>query len=252
MKKIGIVGGVSWLSTAEYYSGICRQADRAHAAANLVGPPSVPEMAIESLNHRRAVLMLGKDPDESSWAEFDAYHADALKRLENSGADFALIASNTAHHRFSSISKGIGIPMLNLFDELAAEAAAKDSDEVLILGTATTMASRPLVEAFQKHGIRASGPADPSGREATIELTKAINSGNVGDFLNPLEAVIAKELSNRRGKMPTVCLACTELPLVFGHSSGTSSFEHGGLTFLDSTWVHINAAYQVAMDQRNL
>lgn len=252
MKKIGIVGGISWLSTVEYYTGICRLAEKAHSAAKLGGVPEVPEITIESLNHRRAVEALGTDPDERSWREFDAYHADALRRLEQSGADFALIASNTAHHRLSTISRGIGIPLLNLFDELAVSAAAKNSREVLILGTAITMGSAPLMDSFLKHGIQAAGPADPAIREATIQLIQDLHVGNVATSLKRLEAIIAQELRTRPGKPPTVCLACTELSSVFGASEGASSFEHGGFTFLDSTWVHITAAYQVATGERKL
>ena len=252
MKKIGIVGGVSWLSTVAYYTGICRLAEKAHFSAGLDGAPAIPEMVIESLDHRRAVAACGTDPDEGSWREFDAYHADALRRLESSKADFALIASNTAHHRLSAISGGIGVPLLNLFDELAAEAASVGSREVLILGTAITMGSKPLRDAFLRRGISASGPASASAREATIHLVEDVYSSNGAGSLKRLESIVAGELGARPGAAPTVCLACTELPLVFPRSEGAPSFEHGGITFLDSTWVHINAAYQVAVGDRNL
>lgn len=252
MKKIGIVGGVSWPSTVAYYAGICRLAEQAHAAAHLGGVPAYPEFVIESLSHKRAVESLGKDPDEDSWREFDAYHADALRRVEASGADFALIASNTPHHRFLAITKGIRIPMLNLFDELAAAAASEASGEVLVLGTAITMGSAPLAEAFLKRGIHAAGPASPSAREATIQLIRDYHTGNEADSLDRLDEIVAREVSARPGKTPTVCLACTELSLVFQRPEDASSFEHGGLTFLDSTWVHIRAAYQAATGERSL
>lgn len=249
MKKIGIVGGVSWLSTVKYYAGICRLAEQAHARAERDGVPAMPEIVIESLDHRHAVAALGTDPDEDSWREFDSYHADALRRLERSGADFALIASNTAHHRLPAISRGIGIPLLDLFEELAAE--AKGSQEVLILGTAHTMASRRLSDAFLRRGIHAAGPAEPSAREATIQLILDIHVGRDAGGLARLEAAVSRELARRPGKTPAICLACTELRSVFGTAEGAASFEHGGLTYLDSTWVHINAAYRVATGGRN-
>jgi aspartate racemase len=251
MKKIGIVGGVSWLSTVEYYSGICRLAEQAHLAAGLGGVPAVPEIVIESLDLRRAVAAIGSDPDEESWREFDAYHAEALGRLEGSGADFALIASNSPHHRFSAITRGIGIPVLNLFDELAAEAGRNGSGDVLVLGTALTMGSAALGEAFRRRGIHATGPSDPSARLATTRLIEDIQGGGDAASLGRLEAIVARELDARPGRKPMICLACTELPLVFGDSKGASSFEHGGLTFIDSTRVHIEAAYRVATGERN-
>jgi len=252
MKKIGIVGGVSWLSTVAYYTGLCRLAEQAHHAAKLSGVPAVPEIVIESLDHRRVLSMFGKDPDENSWKEFDAYHGEALRRLENSRADFALIASNTPHHRFAAISRGIGIPLLNLFDELADAAAATNSGDVLILGTALTMGSATLREAFLKHQIQASGPSDPAVRAATIQLIADLHNGLEAGSLARLETLVAQELSVLPNKNPMVCLACTELPLVFARAEGVASFEHNGLTFLDSTWVHINAAFQVATGERKL
>jgi aspartate/glutamate racemase len=64
------------------------------------------------------------DGDEASWVQFDGYHRAALHRLEASGADCALIASNTPHHRFASIVRGIGIPVLSIFTATAKEARA--------------------------------------------------------------------------------------------------------------------------------
>jgi hypothetical protein len=83
-----------------------------HLARNLRGPPSYPEMKIESLDLNKAVSYLDVGGDEASWVQFDGYHRAALHRLEASGVDFALIASNTPHHRFASIVRGIGIPVL--------------------------------------------------------------------------------------------------------------------------------------------
>lgn len=246
MKKIGIVGGVSWISTVEYYAGICRLAEQAHAAARLEGVPAVPEFVIESLDHRRVVAALGRDPDEDSWTAFDRFHADALRRLETSGADFALIASNTPHHRFSSISRGIRIPLINLFDALAAAASLGGSGEVLILGTGLTMGSARLRDAFLRRGIQAGGPADPSVREATIGLIEDLHVGKNADSLKRLEAIVAKELGARPRKAPTVCLACTELALPFGVTDGAPSFAHGGIDYLDSIRVHVRAAYAAA------
>ena len=101
MKKIGIVGGVGWPSTVDYYSLICRRSERWHLT---------PEMSIESLDLNKAVSYLGVDGDEESWVRFDDYHRAALRRLGSSGAEFALMASNSPHRRFASIVRGMGIP----------------------------------------------------------------------------------------------------------------------------------------------
>src|SRR5712675_749673 len=103
MKKIGLLGGVGWRSTVEYYSAICRRSEQRYIANHIQKIPHIPEMCIESLDLGKAVSYLGKDDDEQSWRLFDDYHAVALKRLEEAGADFAIMASNSPHHRFDSI-----------------------------------------------------------------------------------------------------------------------------------------------------
>ena len=119
MKKIGIVGGIAWPSTVEYYAGLCRLGEQRHRSGS--GGACLPEMVIESLDHERAVAYIGTDEDPGSWLRFDAYHRDALQRLEAAGADFALIASNTSHHRLAEIVRAIRIPVLSIFDVVAAE-----------------------------------------------------------------------------------------------------------------------------------
>ena len=250
MKKIGIVGGVSWQSTADYYSGICRLSEQAHSEARREGIAAIPEMAIESLSLRRAVSILGMDSDESSWSEFDALHREALMRLERSGADFAVIASNTPHHRLGAICRGVRLPVLDLFEELAVAAAAVGSKEVLILGTATTMNSQTLRLAFERQGITASGPRSPGSRGETLSLLDEIHTGKSSGSKERLEAIVAAELAAGAWGQPTVCLACTELPPLLEYSGGAPVTRSGRLTYLNSSWVHIRAAFDVAVGTR--
>ena len=85
MKKIGIVGGVAWQSTTEYYSELCRRSEQWHLARNPHNVPMMPEISIESLDLAKAISYLASDDDEQSWSQFDDYHRCALKRLEANG-----------------------------------------------------------------------------------------------------------------------------------------------------------------------
>jgi aspartate racemase len=91
-------------------------------------------MSIESLDLNRAFSYIGTIGDEESWEKFDAYHRDALRRLEASGADFAIIASNTPHHRFGAITSGIRMPVISIFEAVAKECACAGIEQVLVLG----------------------------------------------------------------------------------------------------------------------
>ena len=147
-RKIGIVGGVAWRSTVDYYTGICLRSEQRQLELDPHAAPAMPEMSIESLDHERVLSFIGSDDDESSWRQFDDYHRAALQRLEASGADFAVLASNSPHHRLPAITRGIAIPVISIIDAMGAAAARLGAEEVLILGTAITMRSPRFREGF--------------------------------------------------------------------------------------------------------
>ncbi len=249
MKKIGIVGGVAWPSTVLYYSGICRRSEQWHLARNPQAAPSLPEMSIESLDHQKAVAFLGVDDNEESWTHFDDYHRAALKRLEASGADFALMASNSPHHRFEAIVRGIRIPVLNIFDITAQEAARTGAREVLILGTALIMRSPELREAFAKYGIEAAGPRDEAARALTLELIAELQLDTSQGMAERI-GKIARTCFGRHFKaQPVVCLGCTELPLAFQEHKTLGTFEYDGVFYINPNALHINAAFDFAVNE---
>jgi aspartate racemase len=249
MKKIGIVGGVAWLSTVEYYSELCRRSEEWWLRSGRAGPPAYPEMTIESLDLNRAASYVGKDGDEESWHQFDDYHRAALQRLEAGGADFGLIACNTAHHRFASIVRGIRIPVINIFEETAKECARLGAKEVLILGTDLTMGSDVFRDAFARQGIKAAGPDDEAIRTATVELIDELQMGRQKGAAERLHTIGKKALERQFKGRPVVCLACTELPLAFPEQSKLSCFESEGVLYVNTTAVHINAAFHFAVSE---
>ncbi len=235
MKKIGIVGGIAWPSTVEYYAGLCRLSEQ---------QGDTPEMVIESLDHERAVAYVGDDAQPDSWLRFDAYHRDALKRLEAAGAGFALIASNTSHHRLPEIVSGLGIPVLSIVDAAAEECARLGAKEVLILGTATTMRSGRFRAAFAARGIAAAGPEDSEVRAACVQLSHELQ--HRGEVPGAAARLGEMARASRGGQAPLVCLACTELPLAFPEQKTLMLLESGGLRYMNTTAVHIRAAFDYA------
>src|SRR5260370_30390366 len=184
MRKIGIVGGVAWQSTVQYYSEFCRRRELWHTLSKRPGPPSTPEISIESLDLATAVSYLGSADDENSWSRFDEYHRAALKRLEVSGADFALIASNTPHHRLDTIVSGIRIPVISIIDALARKSVLIGARQILLLGTDLTMRSQRFRKEFGKHGVEAAGPGDEAVRTMTTKLITELHRGTTTDPSN--------------------------------------------------------------------
>jgi aspartate racemase len=248
MKKIGIVGGLGWQSTVHYYSELCRRGERWHLARNLPGLPSTPEISIESLDLAKAVAWLGSDENEESWRRFDEYHNSALKRLEASGADFAIIASNTPHHRFETIVQGIRIPVISILDAVAKESARIGAMQVVILGTAHTMNSPRFREAFARHGVTAAGPRDEALRSATVELIRDLQIGKLDGASERLRGFAKRLFEAEFGGQRAVCLACTELPLAFETVKALGNFEDKGILYINASIVHIDAAFKFAVE----
>ncbi len=239
MKKIGIVGGIGWRATVEYYSEICRRANEWHAERKLTGPPSTPEIAIESLDVARSYNLHGRDGDEESWQGFDEYHRGAFRRLEMAGAEVAVMASNTPHHRFDEIVRGLDIPTISLLDAAAGECARIGARRVLILGWELAMRSRKFREAFGKHGVELMGPKDAAVREETIELIAGLVRGREKGAAARLGKIVRASWKSQ--EEPVVCLACTPLRLAFRAFTAQPSFKYGGVVYVNTSSAHIAA-----------
>ncbi|MBA2673435.1 aspartate/glutamate racemase family protein [Ramlibacter sp.] len=245
-RKLGIVGGVGWAATALYYEQLCRRSERMRRERNVGGVSSTLEMAIESLDLAHAVSLLGKEGDEASWSAFDAYHTDALLRLERCGAQVAVMASNTPHHRLAAIARGVRIAVLDLFALLAARCAAAGVRRALVLGTPTTMGSHVLHGAFAAAGVRSEVPQDARDRAELAALIDGLQKGHVPDAAQRIER-LAIGCLGADAASGMVVLACTELPLAFcaaGTEGAEAAFTHHGVRYLDSALVHVEAALQ--------
>jgi len=250
VKKIGIVGGIGWRSTAEYYGEICRRSEQLHMEGGGMGPAATAEMAIESLDLAKSFALLGEDGNEGSWARFDEYHRAALRRVEASGAEVAVLAANTPHHRFREIVRGVGIPVVSIVEAAAKEAARVKARigtrQVLILGTALVMGSEKFRNGFAKQGMEAAGPAHEAERAATLELIEGLQSGRVEGMAERVGSLARTAFTGQFRGLPLVSLACTELALAFPEMRSRASFTVGGVTYIHSTAAHVDALMEVA------
>ena len=149
MKTIGLIGGMSWESSIEYYRIINEvvrdQLGGVHSAKSLMY--SVDFAEIELLQH------------QNRWEEATRMMVDAAQRVERGGADFVVICTNTMHKMAEDMQKSIGIPLLHIADATADRVRLAGIRTVGLLGTKFTMEQDfyrgRLVE---KHGLNAAGP----------------------------------------------------------------------------------------------
>jgi len=155
MKKIGIIGGLAWPSTADYYRLICKLANDHFSRSGQKPPFATPPMIIESLNIFETRGLRGVDGDEASWESYDSKFRDAFVRLQQAGADFGLIASNTPHTRLHAISQGLELPVISILDTTSKAVVAQGGANALVLGTPVTMRSSVYPQVLSKHGVSA-------------------------------------------------------------------------------------------------
>jgi len=248
MKRIGILGGLAWPTTIEYYKAICQLSQDYHTKFDLPGPSPMPEMCIESVNINYSYSRRGKFGDEDSWKDYDAYFHAALKRLEGNGVDFAVIASNTPHNRFDSIIKGIRIPVLNIFQAVADTCKINGVDEFLLLGTEPTMNSGVFPVYLKKHGIKAFVPSDDTVKSKVADLISELFKGKSENGRTRIHQIVTASYEPNDNQKRVVCLACTELPLAFEEKAQLETFTDNGVFYLNTTIIHANATFRYAID----
>src|SRR5215213_10788307 len=129
VRKLGIIGGMSWSSTALYYEHINR------AVAQRLGGLHSAQLAIESVDFAQIAAM----EFAGDWDGIAKLVIDAAVRLEASGAEGMLIACNTVHKSYDAVAANVGIPVLHIADSAADRLVADGRTRVALLGSRFTM-----------------------------------------------------------------------------------------------------------------
>lgn len=201
MKTIGIIGGMSWESTVEYYriinQEIAQKLGGLHSAKILIESYDFSE--IESLQK------------QGNWDELNKILSTSAQKLEKSGSDFIAIATNTMHLCAPFVQSSIDIPLIHITDASAKVIKSQNIDTVALLGTKYTMN-----KSFYKDKLKEDFDINvvlPENEEQDClngiifdELCKGIIKE---DSKNKLNKII--ENCNGKGAQAAI-LGCTELP----------------------------------------
>jgi len=244
MKKIGILGGVGWASTVDYYRAIAQGAGRYWAERGHSSPLPVPPITIESVTQAKTRALRGVAGDEASWAGFDAVFRDALLTLENAGCDFGIIASNTPHARLHAIRQGVTMPILSIFDATAEVTAATGAAKALVLGTSVTMQATDYADRLAKSGVTANDRLPDS---EIAEMQAMIDSDFYGGASDTARTRLLTFCNRHATPGTAILLACTELPLAFPDHLDDPVFEADGHLFVNPSATHVAAALKEAL-----
>ena len=230
MKKLGIVGGTSWASTALYYEHLNRG-----IAARLGGLHSAV-LAIESLDLAPFAAM----QQFGDWDRVAHCAVEAGRRLKASGAEGLLLASNTMHKVEGAIAAETGLPILHIADATADRLVADGRSRVALLGTRFTMTEPFIREKLEARGI-ALAPIDGGWiREVDRIVFEELAAGRVvRDSQRKLKTLIT-ELAKQ--KVQAIVLGCTELVLAVDTRANV-------LPVYDTTAIHARFAVEWMLNE---
>ncbi len=245
MKKIGILGGVGWASTVDYYRAIAEGAGRYFAERGHGSPLPIPPMTIESVTQAKTRALRGVPGDEESWAGFDAVFREALLTLQNAGCDFGIIASNTPHARLHAIREGVSMPILSIFDATAKATASTGANKALVLGTTVTMQADNYANRLATVDIVANSRLP---EPEIAEMQAMIDNDFYGGASDTARSRLLAFCNKHATPGTAVLLACTELPLAFPDHLDDPVFQADGHLFVNPSAAHVAAALTEALE----
>ncbi|MDT8836001.1 aspartate/glutamate racemase family protein [Paraburkholderia fungorum] len=229
MKTIGVIGGMSWESSTEYYKLLNR-----HAKTRLGG------------HHNARSLMLTLDfaPIEASqragdWSALGAQLADAARQLERGGADLVILATNTMHRVYESIEQAIEVPFLHIADPTGDALRAAGIERVGLLGTRYTMEQAFYTGRLnERYGLETLVPDEAGRADVHRIIYDELCHGNVNDASRTVYQRVIEGLAARGAQ--AVILGCTEITLLIKP-------EDSALPVFDTTALHAQAAVEWAI-----
>lgn len=225
MKTIGIIGGMSWESSLEYYRIINEE-----VKARLGGLHSA-SLLMHSVDFAPIARMQARE----AWDETAAVLMEAASGLEKAGAEMLLIATNTMHRVAEEVQGAVGIPLLHIADVTADAIVGQGMHSVALLGTRFTMEQDFYRSRLEKRGITVLIPEGEDRDTVHRIIYEELVLGVFRDESREAYTAVLERLGDR-GAQGAV-LGCTEIPLLVPQSASP-------LPLFDTTRLHCAAAVE--------
>lgn len=229
MKTIGLIGGLSWESSAEYYRilnmEVARRLGGLHSAQSLLF--SVDFAEIEALQH------------EGRWDEATAQMIEAAQRVERGGADCLLICSNTMHRMADAVQERISIPLLHIADATGERIRERGLTTVGLLGTRFTMEQDFYRGRLgSRYGLDVLIPEERERQVVHDVIYSELVRGEIRSASREAYQQIIAHLIERGAQ--GIILGCTEIMLLITQEDSTAPI-------FDTTTLHAQAAVDFAL-----
>jgi aspartate racemase len=228
MKTIGLLGGMSWQSTTQYY----------RLANELVAERLGGLHSAQCLLHSVDFATIEQLQKQDRWDDAGAFLASAAKSLEAGGSDLLLICTNTMHKVYDQIAGAVSIPVLHVVDVTAAAVHAAGVTTVGLLGTAFTMEQTFYRDRLASSGLEVVIPDDAQRALVHRVIFEELCLGVIRDesraaFVEVIDGLV---LRGAQG----VILGCTEIELLLGP-------DDADVPLFPTTQLHISAAVDQAL-----
>ena len=230
MKTIGMLGGMSWESTAVYYRLLNRMAQ------DRLGGLASASLLLHSFNFAEIAAL----QSAGDWDEGHRRMAEAARGLERAGAGLVIMCCNTMHGAAAAIAAATRIPFLHIADPLGASIRAAGMTRVGLVGTVHTMSRDDILlgRLRERHGLEVVVPEGDDFAEASRIIYDELVRGKFLDGARVRYRGIVADLVARGAQ--GIVLGCTELPMLLEESDAA-------VPLFDTTTLHAEAALNAAM-----
>lgn len=228
MKKIGLIGGLTWVSTIEYYRWLNQLVNERK------GGSEAAEVIIYSVNFGE----IKKFTEANDWESIKRIICAAAKTLEKAGADCLLLGANTMHKIAPEVQSAVSIPLIHIAEVTATAIRNKGLSKIALLGTKYTMLFDFYKNALADNGIETLIPNNEEieyiNTAIYTELGKNIFLPETKkQFLSIIDSLATEGAEG-------VILGCTEIPLLLNQSDTP-------LIVFDTTAIHAQAAVEFVL-----
>ena len=230
MKTIGLIGGMSWESTSEYYRIINEEIKERlgglHSAKCLINSVDFEEIE--------------RCQSSGDWDGAGEILGNAAYSLQKGGADFIIICTNTMHKVVGKIKAKIDIPVLHIADATAKEIKRKDIQKVGLLGTKYTMEQDFYKSRIEENDIKVIVPSEKNRKEINKVIYTELCLGKIVSQSREYYKRVIEELVQKGAQ--GIILGCTEIGLLIKQ-------ENVSVPIFDTTHIHAIEAVKVALDR---
>ena len=228
MKVIGLIGGMSWESSSEYYRLINQEIRKQLGGLNSA------KVLMYSVNHHEINELEHKD----RWAELIEIMVESARRLEKGGADFILICCNAMHKIAEQIQNSIEVPLIHIADATAESVKRARLSSVGLLGAKAVMEEEFFKNNLVSAGLKVLIPAENDREFINDVIFNQLAYGKIVEESRERTIKIIKSLKTA-GSLGVI-LGCTELPLLIRE-------EDSVLPLFDTLRLHAQRAVDLAL-----